>query len=150
MGLGDGKARERIDVSAFVHETVMPEQGRRRALAGYLAPRRNGVTAASSSTAPSAAAATPKESSRRSATARVIARPRRDDVALAAARGGSPASAIRHLRETAFADVCLPRSPSSSLSEVDGLCADLGVSSPQLDDAARGMSFPRSPLDMYA
>ena len=80
--------------------------------------------------------------------ARVIALDR-DELALAAAR----------TRLARFADrVTFVKTPFGSvgaaldalgITEVDGLCADLGVSSPQLDDAARGMSFRREgPIDM--
>jgi 16S rRNA (cytosine1402-N4)-methyltransferase len=73
----------------------------------------------------------------------------RDDAALEAAR----------IRLERFADrVTFVKSPFGAIAralgelgveQIDGLCADLGVSSPQLDDAARGMSFRREgPIDM--
>jgi 16S rRNA (cytosine1402-N4)-methyltransferase len=47
-----------------------------------------------------------------------------------------------------FLDVA-PWLESAGIASVDGLLADLGVSSPQLDDAGRGMSFRHEgPLDM--
>ncbi|MBX3233107.1 MAG: 16S rRNA (cytosine(1402)-N(4))-methyltransferase RsmH [Labilithrix sp.] len=83
-----------------------------------------------------------------SPTARVIALDR-DDVALAAARARLARFGERvTFVKTPFGDVVAALA-ELGMTEVDGLCADLGVSSPQLDDAARGMSFRREgPLDM--
>lgn len=80
--------------------------------------------------------------------ARVIAFDR-DDIALAAAkhrleRFGDRVTFVK----TAFGDIA-DALASIGVASVDGLCADLGVSSPQLDDASRGMSFRREgPIDM--
>ncbi|OJY30687.1 MAG: 16S rRNA (cytosine(1402)-N(4))-methyltransferase [Myxococcales bacterium 68-20] len=80
--------------------------------------------------------------------ARVIALDR-DEIALAAAkerlaRFGDRVTFVK----TPFGEVVAALA-SAGLTQVDGLCADLGVSSPQLDEAARGMSFRREgPIDM--
>ncbi len=70
----------------------------------------------------------------------------RDPAAVAAARrefGGDVRVAIRH---GSFADLAAWEATHAGL---DGVLFDLGVSSPQLDDAARGFSFRAdAPLDM--
>lgn len=84
----------------------------------------------------------------RAPNARVIAFDR-DDVALDAGRRNLASFGDRlTLVKTTFGRV---REALTELgvTRVRGLCADLGVSSPQLDEAARGMSFRREgPIDM--
>jgi 16S rRNA (cytosine1402-N4)-methyltransferase len=71
----------------------------------------------------------------------------RDPQAVAAAReqlGADPRAMIVHAPFSSLADVL-----GDTGRKADGILLDLGVSSPQLDDAARGFSFLRDgPLDM--
>jgi len=80
-------------------------------------------------------------------TARVIAVDR-DPAAIASARdlaATEPRLTVCHARFSQLADVLAEQ----GVSEVQGVLLDLGVSSPQLDDAERGFSFRFSgPLDM--
>ncbi|MCB1723304.1 MAG: 16S rRNA (cytosine(1402)-N(4))-methyltransferase RsmH [Chromatiaceae bacterium] len=73
----------------------------------------------------------------------------KDDEAIVAARqrfGGDPRFSIVH---GSFAGIPDEVARLGMLKRVDGLLLDLGVSSPQLDDAARGFSFlSDGPLDM--
>ncbi len=73
----------------------------------------------------------------------------RDDVALAAARKSLEGFGDRvTFVKTTFARI-REALTNLGITKVDGLCADLGVSSPQLDEASRGMSFRREgPIDM--
>ncbi|MCG6886179.1 MAG: 16S rRNA (cytosine(1402)-N(4))-methyltransferase RsmH [Proteobacteria bacterium] len=53
------------------------------------------------------------------------------------------------LRQSSFADLKETTRTLGWLGQVDGILLDLGVSSPQLDDASRGFSFQQDgPLDM--
>lgn len=80
--------------------------------------------------------------------ARVIAFDR-DEVALGAARERLRCFGDRVTLVHGNYDRARDELGARGVERVDGLCADLGVSSPQLDDAARGMSFRREgPLDM--
>ncbi len=54
-----------------------------------------------------------------------------------------------HISHCAFAQIAQVAAEQQIIGQVDGILLDLGVSSPQLDDAERGFSFMRDgPLDM--
>ena len=129
---------EETDVPAFVHEAVM-----RAPVVNALAPSAGvyvDATVGGGGHTEGILEAHPE--------ARVIALDR-DEIALAAAkerlaRFGDRVTFVK----TPFGEVVAALA-SAGLTQVDGLCADLGVSSPQLDEAARGMSFRREgPIDM--
>ena len=76
---------------------------------------------------------------------RLIALDRDPDAIAAAAAIDDPRFSIRHARFGALREVLA----SDDIAGIDGLLLDLGVSSPQIDRAARGFSFRNDgPLDM--
>ena len=73
----------------------------------------------------------------------------RDPLAQAHAQHSFAADANFHFHRRNFAELAALAAEQGLEGRVDGLLLDLGVSSPQLDDPARGFSFAQDgPLDM--
>ncbi len=73
----------------------------------------------------------------------------RDPQAVAVARQMAPSAPQLQVRQSDFAQLPAVLEELGWYGSVDGLLLDLGVSSPQLDEAGRGFSFLRDgPLDM--
>jgi 16S rRNA (cytosine1402-N4)-methyltransferase len=130
---------EVTDATRFVHTTVMKDE-----VVAALAPHDGGVyvdaTLGAGGHAEAILEAAP--------TARVVGFDRDGDAILASAeriaRHGSRFTAVHAPFGTVYEELAAREIPL-----VNGLCADLGVSSPQLDEPMRGMSFRREgPLDM--
>jgi 16S rRNA (cytosine1402-N4)-methyltransferase len=130
---------EVIDVKRFEHATVM-----RAEVVRALAPRAGGVyvdaTLGAGGHTVALLEAEPK--------ARIVGLDR-DPAAIAAAEERlSPVADRVMLVRSTFSRV-REQLDALGIGRVDGIVADLGVSSPQLDDADRGMSFRREgPIDM--
>jgi 16S rRNA (cytosine1402-N4)-methyltransferase len=83
-----------------------------------------------------------------SASARVLGFDK-DPEAIAVGRALSQNDPRFEIVHASFADILAVITDREWLGQVDGVLADLGVSSPQLDDAERGFSFMQDgPLDM--
>jgi 16S rRNA (cytosine1402-N4)-methyltransferase len=130
---------EESDVQAFVHATVMRDE-----VVHALAPAAGGVYVDVTAGAGGHAEAILEAAE----GARVVGLDR-DPAAVVAsrerlARFGDRARIVR----ASFGGV-VDVLAGLGIAQVDGVCADLGLSSPQLDDPARGMSFRREgPIDM--
>jgi 16S rRNA (cytosine1402-N4)-methyltransferase len=124
----------------FVHESVMT-----RETLGFLQPRSGGVYADATLGAGGHSQAILDASA---PDGRLFAIDRDPDALVRAGQRLASYGERAQLVHGEFRD--LPRLlREAGLSPVDGLVADLGVSSPQLDDAARGFSFQHEgPLDM--
>ena len=73
----------------------------------------------------------------------------RDAEAIAYGRERFQGDSRLHLHRGSFSSLARVAEEEGVKGEVDGVLLDLGVSSPQLDDAARGFSFQQEgPLDM--
>jgi 16S rRNA (cytosine1402-N4)-methyltransferase len=130
---------EVADVKRYEHSTVMREE-----LVRALAPRPGGVyvdaTLGGGGHTVGLLEAEPK--------ARVIAMDRDREAIAAATERLAPVADRVTFVHSAFSRV-REELADRGIDQVDGLLADLGVSSPQLDDAERGMSFRREgPIDM--
>jgi 16S rRNA (cytosine1402-N4)-methyltransferase len=130
---------EVTDVKRFEHATVMRDE-----VVRAIAPRAGGIyvdaTLGAGGHTVALLEAEPK--------ARLIGLDR-DPLAVAAATERlAPVSDRVALLHAAFSSV-REQLDALGIEHIDGLVADLGVSSPQLEDAGRGMSFRREgPLDM--
>jgi 16S rRNA (cytosine1402-N4)-methyltransferase len=130
---------EESDVKRFEHATVM-----RQEVVSALAPRAGGVYVDATFGAGGHTVALLETEPR----ARIVALDR-DPAAIAAAEERLAPVADRVMLVRAPFSRVREQLDALGLGRVDGLVADLGVSSPQLDEAGRGMSFRREgPIDM--
>jgi 16S rRNA (cytosine1402-N4)-methyltransferase len=126
------------DETRFVHRAVMTEE-----IVSALAPRPGGVYLDVTFGAGGHSSAILQ-----AADTRVVALDRDAD---ALAAGDKLAAGFEGRLTVVYSNFARAREMLTTLgiAQVDGICADLGVSSPQLEDGARGMSFRREgPLDM--